>query len=173
MFYSRIACLVLIFGLGACASSPKYVAADNPRDYGHYTTRLEENRYRIAYNGGRTAGPHTTRDYALLRAAELTLQEGYDWFRIVDRETETVRRDGHDAGFAFERTYYVERRCGLVSCTQSVRPWTYSRVNFDTAPDETRYSHVLEIVMGKGELPSEDGDYYDAQSVAKSLWESM
>ena len=37
----------------------------------------------------------------------------------------------------------------------------------------TRHSHMLEIVMGKGEIPVKGGDYYNAASIAESLFETM
>ena len=34
-------------------------------------------------------------------------------------------------------------------------------------------SHMLEILMGKGEIPKKGGNYYNAASLAESLFESM
>lgn len=176
-FYSRIASMaffiVIASGLGACASTPKYTPADDAEDYGHYSTRLDDNRYRIVYNGNRSTGLNTTRDYALLRAAELTLHDGYDWFQVVDRESATISESQPQTGFSYERAYYVERSCGLLGCSQSVRPWTTTRVDMNDGRSRTKHSHVLEIVMGKGSVPQDGGNYYDAEIVAKSLVESM
>lgn len=172
---SHLIYTVCVLGLAACASTPGYVEADDPDDFGHYSTRLDDNRYRIVYNGGRSTGLNATRDYALMRAAELTLREGYDWFEVVDRETValTVRGDrGPEMDFGVERAYYVERSCGLLSCSQSVRPWTTMRLDMDSSRPVTRHSHMLEIVMGKGEIPDKSGNYYNAASLVESLLES-
>ncbi|MEX2126039.1 MAG: hypothetical protein WD795_19265 [Woeseia sp.] len=177
MFYSGIASIVFAVavaaGLGACASTPKYAPADDVDGYGHYSTQLSENRYRVVYNGSRSTSLNTTRDYAMLRAAELTMREGYDWFRIVDRETVSFSEPQPQSGFSYERTYYVERSCGLLSCSQSVRPWTTTQLDMRSDRARTKHSHVLEIVIGKGELPEDDSDYYQADAVARSLVESM
>ena len=174
MFNSRFVIVLIALGLGACASGPKYVKADRADDYGHYTTQLAENRYRIVFNGGRTASLNTTRDYALLRAAELTLQEGYDWFQVVDRETNTDRRRPEpQMALGYERAYYVERSCGLLACTQSVQPRDYRYMRISNEPVRSVHSHSLEIVTGSGAMPTDGGNYYDASSVAKSLWASM
>jgi hypothetical protein len=45
-------------------------------------------------------------------------------------------------------------------------------MEFGNDRPETAHSHSLEIVMGKGEVP-EDGNYYDAQSVVKSIYRTM
>lgn len=180
MFYSRIASRVLatvsVLTLAACASTPEYVPADDPDDFGHYSTKLDDNRYRIVYNGARSTGLNATRDYALMRAAELTLRDGYDWFEVVDRETVTItERDGERPamGFGVERAWYVERNCGLLSCAQSVRPWTTTRLDMDTGRSATHHSHMLEILMGKGEIPEKGGNYYNADSIARSLFDAM
>lgn len=174
MLYSRIVIAAVFLTLGACASSPQYVAADSATDYGHSSRKLAENRYRVNFNGRQTTSVQDTRDFALLRAAELTLAEGYDWFQIVDRETATAttRRDEPRTGFGYERAYYTERSCGLLSCTRTVRPTTTARMSFDSGRPETKHSHSLEIVMGAGEIP-EDGNYYDARAVVKSIYETM
>jgi hypothetical protein len=182
MFNSHLVLIVILLGLGACASNPKYVAANTADDYGHYTTRLDENRYRIVYNGGPSTSLNTTRNYAMLRAAELTLQEGYDWFEIVDRETSSNSRGGDTfeptMGFGYERAYYVESNCGLLACTRTSRPRNYAYMEVTSARhhrpySETFHSQALEIVMGTGEIPVKGGNYYNASSLAKSLWESM
>lgn len=177
MSYSRVALIALVLavvlGLGACASSPEYVRADSADDYGHFSSKLEESRYRIVYNGRSSTGPATTRDYALLHAAELTLREGYDWFEVVDREMTTSQSRQPAAGFAYERTYYVERSCGLLSCSRATYPMSGARLAVDSGRSQTRYSYVLEIVMGKGELPEKGGNHYAAAPIASSLIASL
>lgn len=168
MFTFRIVIIAVFLALGACASSPNYVAADGANDYGHHSRKIADNRYRVNFNGNRRVSYEDTRDYALLRAAELTLAEGNDWFQVVDREAQTTETKEPEAQFGFERAYYVERNCGLVSCSRSVRPATYARMEFDTRRPETKHVYSLEIVMGKGDMP-EDGHYYDASSVVKAL----
>jgi hypothetical protein len=172
MFYSRVALIAIVLGLGACASTPKYAPADSADDYGHYSSKLEETRYRIVYNGRSSTGPATTRDYALLHAAELTLREGYDWFEIVDREMSTSYTRQPAAGFTYERAYYMERSCGLLSCTRSMHPMTGARMDVDSGRSQTKYSYVLEIVMGTGEMPA-GGNCYEAAPVAASLTASL
>jgi hypothetical protein len=171
---TRIVLLAALLTLGACASSPRYVAADGAADYGHYARKISENRYRVNYNGGRKADLQDTRDFALLRAAEITLSEGYEWFQVVDRETATTesREPRPGVGVGYERAYYTERSCGLLGCTQRTRPMTYTSWTVDSHRPDTRHSHSLEIVMGKGKMP-EDGHYYDAGQVMKAIYENI
>jgi hypothetical protein len=177
MFCSRVALIAAVIavlpGLGACASTPKYGPADSVDGYGHYSSKLEQNRYRIVYNGRPSTGPTTTRDYALLHAAELTLREGHDWFEVVDREMAASQTSQPSAGFTYDRGYYVERSCGLLACTRSTYPMTGGRMQVDSGRSQTKYSYVLEIVMGKGEMPEKGGNYYAAAAIASSLIASL
>lgn len=172
MFNSRFVFIIATLSLGACASSPDYVEADSPEDRGYYTQKISDDRFRVVYNGGRRAGIETTRDYALLRAAEITLREGYSWFEIVDRDTYTKTTREPRTGIGYERAYYVDRDCGLLGCSSRVRPVTYTRWEIDNGREQNRHSHSIEIRMGKGELP-EDGRGYDANAVISSMWRRM
>lgn len=173
MFYSRIILAATILTLGACASTPDYVAAENAGDYGHYTRKISDDRYRVNYNGRRSTDLQDARDYAMLRAAELTLIKGYDWFQIVDRETSTIesREPEMQVGFGYEQARHVETRCGVLACTRTERPVRYTSMHLDNRRPETRHSHSIEIVMGKGKIP-ENGNYYDAKAVAESIGET-
>lgn len=174
MMITRMVLIIAILGLSACASSPRYVPADHPGDYGHYSHKISENRYRVNFNGNRRTDLQETRDYALLRAAELTLANDYEWFQIIDRETSTRESDSYEPrlGFGYQRTTYVERNCGLVGCTQTSYPSTYASTRFETGRPVEKHSHSIEIVMGKGEMP-EDGNYYDAAVVAKTIFDRI
>lgn len=166
--------MTLVVSLGACASSPAYVAADDAGDYGYYSDRIAGNRHRVNFNGNRHTSFQDTRNYALLRAAELTLAEGYDWFEIVDREsltTEAAHRTEPGAGVAFEQRWYVRDECGLLTCTRRVYPASYSstRFEFDASRPVTRHSYSIEIVLGKGDEP-DDGRAYDARDVMRTIY---
>ena len=174
MMFIRILLMATLCTLGACASSPRYVAADSASDYGYYARKISENRYRVNYNGSRRTHLQDTRDFALLRAAEITLSEGYEWFQVVDRETATTetREPRAGIGFGYERAWYTNRDCSLLACSQHTRPVTYARWTADSRRPETRHSHSLEIVMGKGKMP-EDGHYYDAKEVTKAIYAAI
>jgi hypothetical protein len=85
-----------------------YRAAPTSTALGYSETQIESNRYFV------TLSRHEKRrksasleDYALLRAAELTLQNGRDWF-WVDRRTLDQQEDG--ALFGAEHRYWRWRR---------------------------------------------------------------
>jgi hypothetical protein len=80
--------LVVALGLllAGCAAAPTpYQAARN--GFGYSEQQIEENRYRVSFVGNSATGRQTVEDYLLYRAAELTVQNGHDWFEVADRHT--------------------------------------------------------------------------------------
>lgn len=79
--------LVAVAALAACATPTGYGAAVKPGGYGYADTRIETDRYRVTFRG--VGAPDVIENFALQRAAELTLAQGRDWFvvdsRAVDR----------------------------------------------------------------------------------------
>ena len=52
----------------------------------------EPDRWRVTFAGNSLTSRETVEAYLLFRASELSVQNGYDWFEIVDRHT---NRDAH------------------------------------------------------------------------------
>jgi hypothetical protein len=72
--------------VAACATTPTvYQPAAGPSGVGYSEYRIEPGRYRVTFQGGSGAPPEQVMDLALRRAADLTLAEGFDWFRVSDR----------------------------------------------------------------------------------------
>src|SRR5690606_22629066 len=81
-----IAPALAVLMLTACATTPTFYApAASPSAMGYSEYRIEPGRYRVTFRGGPGAPPQQVADYTLLRAADLALADGYDWFRITDR----------------------------------------------------------------------------------------
>lgn len=146
--------------LSACASLAPYGPQMSAGGQGFAEQRIERDRYRVTYNGVGAPGP--VADYALLRAAELTTQEGFDWFEITQRWT-----DGRlDSAGGFRPSVGVGYSSGDFG-----RYGSYSStgvgigLNF-SGPSATSTS--LEIVMGDGPRPDRP-NAYDARGVQDSL----
>lgn len=145
--------------LTACASLAPYGAQMGPNGQGYSEQRIESNRYRVTYNGVGAAG--RVADWALVRAADLTTEQGYDWFEVTQSWT-----DGRLGG------------AGGVSPSVSIgggssRYGGYSAsgvgvgvgLNF-SGPQPT--STTLEVVLGRGQKPDRP-NVYDARSVQSSI----
>ena len=72
--------------LAGCASLAPYGPQMGPGGQGYAEQRIESDRYRVTYRGVGAPGP--VADMALLRAAELTVDQGYDWFEVTQRYTD-------------------------------------------------------------------------------------
>ncbi len=150
--------------LSGCASGPDYRAAEGSR-YGYQEVRLSEDHYRIQYKL-RGNKPEQAMDFALLRAAELTLLNGYDWFLATNNEM--LVNEGRDAvRTEVSRQYNRSTSCGLLSCRTSYYPTTVATQTFSTgAPASTQV--FLTISFGKGVRP-ENGDTYNAEALKRNI----
>jgi hypothetical protein len=99
--------------LTACATATPYQPAVSDR-YGFEEQRIENNRMRITFRGNTLTDRETVETYLLYRAAELTLQNGHDYFIVANRETEEhsqLRATGpYRPRFAFDYWYFSPRR---------------------------------------------------------------
>jgi len=148
-----------VLTLAACASGPEpYRAAKGSEARGYQDLQIESDRFRIAY---RAEEAQTAHDYALLRAAELTLAQGADWFRVVSASSEgrVPQRGGNT-------TVSVGGSTGSYGSSVGVG------VGFGLGGGGGRVSgdaeRVLEILTGTGPAP-EDPAVYDAAEVQASL----
>ena len=56
--------------------------------YGYSEQQIEDNRYWVRFAGNQRTPAATVQNYWLYRIAELTLDHGYDYFTVVDRNLE-------------------------------------------------------------------------------------
>lgn len=150
--------------LSACASLGPYGAQASPGGQGYAEQRIESNRFRVTYNGVGAPGP--VADYALLRAAELTTSQGYDWFEVtqrwIDGRPDSAGGFQPNVGVGVGGSSYNGGRYGNYS-TSGVGVGV--GLNF-TGPSAT--STTLEVLMGNGRKPDRP-EAYDAREVQSSL----
>lgn len=147
-----LCCVVLM--INACASVPNanYRAAkgDGP---GYKEISLDNTSYRVQFKvrGNQRAA---AQDYALQRAAELTLNAGYDWF-IVSKQKRSLINEDDNSPDSLET--FSTQRCGLLGC----KTQTYRTPELDTETTESYTLVLLDIHMGRGIRPEKNS--YDAQ----------
>ena len=120
--------------------------------------RIEPGRYRVTFRGGPGAPMAQVADYALLRAADLTLADGYDWFRVVDRY---AAQSGYDSGPRVS----VGAGGGSGSYGSSLGVGLGTSFNLGGGPAMTQ---TLEILMGRG-APPVGGEVYNAAEVRRTV----
>jgi len=148
--------------LGACQTPTPYQPADG--GFGYAVQQLEDNRYRVTFAGNAATPRETVQNYLLFRAAEITLESGHDYFRIVDQDVERrTRYHGtvhsghgfhHPHDFFAHRSHFFRPHFGLSSV--SARPI-----------DE--YKAYADILVFEGEKPAGDVNAYDARDVVEQL----
>ncbi|WP_062061777.1 CC0125/CC1285 family lipoprotein [Cellvibrio sp. OA-2007] len=157
---------ISLFIMG-CASQSVYKAAKGDSS-GYKEIALAQNHYRVQF---KLAGQSRSaaQKYAMKRAAELTLAQGYDWFVV---EKTSTRRLREEEPFAPSARPTIARSCGLLGCrTQMIRP--------ESARDfaDTDTLAIIEIRMGRGVRPesgqSERERTENKSYDARELWEKI
>ena len=151
--------------LAACSSGPTPYQPAAGYDRGYAESRIENDRYRISFKGNSLTDRETVENYMLYRAAELTLQSGFDVFTIVNRDTDKDSRIRQTGGFYGPRLSYVyySPRWGWVHAYDPF--WSASPSRFD---EVTRYEAYAEIVMSRGPKGA-DPNAFDARQVSQNL----
>lgn len=165
----RILLAAAVLTLAACASAPGYSRASSPAAPGYSEQVIETDRWRVRYTGTPRMTATQVQDYALMRAAQLTLERGEDWFEVVNSDTNADSKRRYSIETDFGPDYYLHRSCGLLGCTTRAEP-VFRRTHRETVEDRTIYEHSLEIVMGSDpDRSSGSARVYDAKETFNSL----
>ncbi len=155
----RLFVFPMLLLLGACAATgPVAYGPADEKGFGYSEQRIEDNRYRITYRGSGGMPPGLVEDYALRRAAELALANGYDWFRVAGSDIAGEERGGVSVGTGFGTSSYGRR----------------SSVGVGVGADLGRvgaqefFTARMDVLLGAGEAP-EESDVYDARAVLDNL----
>lgn len=146
--------------LTACAMPAAYAPARSPTAHGFSEQRLERDRWRVSFQGTGADSEARVADLALLRVADLTLQNGFDWFRVEARYADArgggVPRSSVSIGGgtgSFGRSGYGGVGVGIGLPLGSGGP---------------AIRESLEVRLGGGPPPP-DRDVYDARAVQASI----
>lgn len=158
--------------LSACATATPYGPAGYGSRYGYSEQRVDADRYRVSFSGNSVTSREQVEMGLLLRAAEVTRENGYDWFATVNRAVDRdVRLQATPDPFYYDRyspfwgpswRYY---RRGYWS------PWGdpfWGSRDFDVREID-RFEASAEIVMGRGNKPAGDPNAFDAGEVISNL----
>jgi hypothetical protein len=160
-----LATFLLITG---CASQPDYRQAQGS-GFGYKETKLSDTQYRIHFKA-RGSDKVKAMDYAMLRAAEVTLNNGYDWFVVTHRETLVDdQRQELSPQIGFSQRYAHVTECGLISCRTRTYPSTQLSTGiFIGGTERSEVESVLSIELGRGTRPA-NTDSFDAGTLKANL----
>lgn len=172
----------LAVSLAACATPTPYqpvVRGGTAATTGGFSElKLEPNRFRVNFQGNSLTTRETVEGYLLFRAAELTVQNGYDWFSIVERDTDKKTRSYVEPD-PFYRPWYGAygfwrpswRYYGGGYGWRSWDPFWGDPFWGDRVDVRTveKFEASAEIVMERGKKPEGETAAFDARAVIDNL----
>lgn len=176
--------------LSACETATPYqplgVRGTNASG-GFYEQQIEANRVRVGFRGNSLTSRERVERYLLYRAADLTVQRGFDWFSAVDRNTERTDRFystgwggygyGGWGGYWGPRWGFYNRRFGGWGYGAWGDPFWGGGFGYGPGGYDlnqiSQYDATAEIVMGRGPKPAGDRRAFDARQVMQNLGPSI
>jgi len=161
--------------LAACETATPYqpLTPGSQVSGGYSDTQLEATRWRVTFHGNSLTSRETVENYLLYRSAELTVNKGYDWFEMVDRQT-----DKHTETYADPvgpiGPYGGWRPYWRFYGSWGWRDWDpywgdpFFADGIDVQTIES-YEAEAEIVMGRGPKPADDPRAFDARAILANL----
>ncbi len=166
-------------GLAGCETATPYQPLTKGSSVagGFTDQQLDADHFRVTFQGNSLTDRATVETYLLYRAAELTVNQGFDWFEMVDRHTDKDKKTYIDSdpfygpGYAYGywRPYWNYYGAGF-----GWRGWD----PFWGDPfwaEQTQISTVekfkanAEIAVGHGPKPAGDPRAFDAHAVMANL----
>lgn len=162
MTYRIILAAAFAATLAACASTPTYTPAVSQGAAGYSERQIEDNRFFVTYRAPSATNAEQLHDFALLRAADITLERGREWFWVDRRslEGQNERRSGLSVGFGVGAGSYGRRGGASVGVGTSIPVGGTVRGTANAA--------TLEIRLGSGPKP-DDPNAYDARAVSANV----
>ncbi len=163
--------LVTLSGLAiaGCATQPPYKPASSYTGSGYTDQIIESNRFQVTFRGNSVTPRDEVETFLLYRAAELTLENGFDYFVVVQRDTETRSRSrplgfgSHYSRYGFGYSYFHPRRgwYGAYDPFWGRHGYSYDQI--------TKYEATAEVLMHNGEKPKDALRAFDARDVVKNI----
>lgn len=175
-FAMALAALLVAGGCASTSTPYQPLSASSAVTGGYSEEKLTDGRFRVLFAGNRLTSRETVESYLLFRAAELTLEQGYDWFVVVDREmdhriTREVRPDPFyrpwfGPAYGEWRPYWRYYEPGF-----GWRDWDpYHGDRFWAEQVTTEeFQATAEIRMGRGAIPAGESAAMDARRVKAEI----
>jgi len=174
--------------VAGCATETRYRPATGQgfNRQGYSERMIEPGRFLVSFAGNSVTSRDTVERYLFYRAAELTLQQGFDYFVMADRDTNLQSRTfstpgiGGPWGYGGFGGYWGPswRYWGRGFGWRSWDPWFGGGFgggfggpwgnDFDVRTID-RYEATAEIVMRKGPIPRDNLRAFNARAVVDSI----
>lgn len=174
--------------VAGCATETRYRPATGQgfSRTGYSDRRIEPDRFLVSFQGNSVTSRDTVERYLFFRAAELTLQNGNDYFVMVDRDTDRQSRTYSTGGFGggyggfggpgwgyggFGGYWGPSWRYGGGRFGGGWGPWGGWGGGFNDFDIRTvdRFEASAEVVMRKGPIPRDNIRAFDARRVVDTV----
>ena len=156
---------------------------------GYSDRQIEPGRFLVSFAGNSVTSRDTVEKYLFFRSAELTLQNGYDYFVMADRDTNLRTRTYTTPGFGPGWGYGGFGGYWGPSWSFYGRPYGWRRFggglgyggwggfggfgnDFDVQTID-KFEATAEIVMRKGPIPRDNLRAFDARRVVDTIGPSV
>jgi hypothetical protein len=148
---------------------------------GYSERQIEPNRFLVTFAGNSVTERDTVERYLLFRAAQVTVQQGYDYFVAVQRDTDRQTRTYTTPGFGgygafgpywgpswgfYGRPFGYRRFGGFYGGYGGFGGFGYN--DFDVRTVD-RFEATAEIVMQRGPIPAGELRAFDARKVIDTV----
>lgn len=158
----------LVLALAACTTVAPYHPAITLGGSGFSDEKLDETHYVVTFQGDSRTSRHEVEDYLLFRAAELTDDNGYDYFVVsekdISEETTIIPPKPPLLGSLHDR-----HRHGEYNYPFYVDGYDWKPKSMLEADRTTRYSASVYINMFYGAVPEENIHAFDASTIMDAL----
>ncbi len=133
---------------------------------GYSDTRIDSNTVMVSFKGNGFTGRQKVESYLLYRCAEVTLNDGYDYFVLASEDTES--KHGYSST---PSTFASTTSASAIATGNSAfgQAQTFGTLNPGHTFTYTKYGGEAVIKMFKGKKPGDDPRAYDAHEVKQYL----
>jgi hypothetical protein len=161
---SKMASLVWLAAVAAVGCATPYQQSSFRGGYSD--TRIDSNTVMVSFKGNGFTGRQTVESYLLYRCAQLTLNDGYDYFVLASENTESKHGSSSTPSTFTSTTSASAIATGNSAYGQAQ---TFGTLNPGHTFTHTKYGGEAVIKMFKGKKPADDPRAYDAHEVKQYL----
>ena len=146
--------MILSFTLVSCVTAYQRQAFTG----GFSELQLGENIYKISFKGNALTSRERISDYALLRSAEVTLENGFKYFIILDSDNYSKT--------SISTRPTTSETTGSIGIMGSINTTTTTSGGGTSSTTKYRTANTIECFKEK---PEKEGLIYDAEFLVKSI----
>lgn len=158
--------IALLAGCAVIQPTP-FIAAESYGEMGYSSKKLTNEKYQIMFAGNSKTEANLAKDYALLHAAKLTTELGFDWFEIVESDTDIETKTVARVSPSPIDTTVTASSCGVLGCTIT-RASAYEGGQVFSEQVADKVISTLTISMGSGN-PKNPNRVFDAKQLSANL----